>query len=159
MTHNRPFAQVDVFSQDPCRGNPVAANLDAEDLSDEEMARIANRTNLSETAFVLPPTDPADYRLPVFTSTRDLPFASHPILSSAAAWPSAGGVTHTESTLVQECGAGLAHLRRGVPSDAGTTETLTFAAPEPIRSGDFDEDDEIRVGGPTTVCFTGTASA
>lgn len=141
MTHNRPFAQVDVFSRDPYRGNPVAVILDAEGLSDEEMARIANWTNLSETTFVLPPTDPtADYRLRIFTPTRELPFAGHPTLGSAAAWLSAGGVPHTESTLVQECGTGLVHLRRGAPSDAGTTETLAFAAPDPIRSGDLDED-------------------
>lgn len=133
MPHNRAFAQVDVFSSEPYRGNPVAVILDAEGLSDEEMARIANWTNLSETTFVLPPSDlQADYRLRIFTPARELPFAGHPTLGSAAAWLEAGGVPRSEGTVVQECGAGLVHLRRG-------GQTLSFAAPEPLRTGDLDE--------------------
>ena len=134
MPHNRAFAQVDVFSADPYRGNPVAVNLDAEGLSENDMDRIANWTNLSETTFVLPPTNPdADYRLRIFTPARELPFAGHPTLGSAAAWLEAGGVPRNEGTIVQECGLGLVTLRRG-------DQTLSFAAPEPIRSGDLDED-------------------
>ncbi|WCE40188.1 PhzF family phenazine biosynthesis protein [Brevibacterium sp. BDJS002] len=134
MPHNRAFAQVDVFSADPYRGNPVAVILDAEGLSEADMARIANWTNLSETTFVLPPTNPdADYRLRIFTPARELPFAGHPTLGSAAAWLEAGGVPRNEGTIVQECGLGLVTLRRG-------DQTLSFAAPEPIRSGDLDED-------------------
>ncbi|PCC51063.1 PhzF family phenazine biosynthesis protein [Brevibacterium aurantiacum] len=134
MPHNRAFAQVDVFSADPYRGNPVAVILDAKGLSETDMARIANWTNLSETTFVLPPTNPdADYRLRIFTPARELPFAGHPTLGSAAAWLEAGGVPRNEGTIVQECGLGLVTLRRG-------DQTLSFAAPEPIRSGDLDED-------------------
>src|SRR5699024_8071156 len=56
--------QVDVFSTQPFRGNPVAVILEAQGIGDEDMARIARWTNLSETTFVLPPTAPeADYRL------------------------------------------------------------------------------------------------
>ncbi|MDN6133341.1 MAG: PhzF family phenazine biosynthesis protein [Brevibacterium sp.] len=133
MTHNRAFAQVDVFASEPYRGNPVAVVLDAEGLSDEELARIANWTNLSETTFVLPPSDSrADYRLRIFTPSRELPFAGHPTLGSAAAWLEAGGVPHSQDTVVQECGAGLVHLRRG-------GSTLSFAAPDCIRSGDLGE--------------------
>ncbi|MDN5550613.1 MAG: PhzF family phenazine biosynthesis isomerase, partial [Brevibacterium sp.] len=85
MPHNRAFAQVDVFSADPYRGNPVAVILDAEGLSETDMARISNWTNLSETTFVLPPTNPdADYRLRIFTPARELPFAGPPTLGSAA---------------------------------------------------------------------------
>ena len=134
MPRNRAFAQVDVFSYEPYRGNPVAVILDAEDLGDEEMARIANWTNLSETTFVLPPTDPAaDYRLRIFTPARELPFAGHPTLGSAAAWLEAGGVPRSEGTLVQECGAGLVELRRG-------DQTLSFAAPDCVRTGELAED-------------------
>lgn len=112
----------------------MAVILDAEDLSDEEMTRIANWTNLSETTFVLPPTDPgADYRLRIFTPARELPFAGHPTLGSAAAWLEAGGVPRTEGTVVQECGGGLVELRRG-------DQTLSFAAPDCVRSGELDED-------------------
>lgn len=133
MPHNRAFAQVDVFSDDRYRGNPVAVILDAEGLSDEEMTRIANWTNLSETTFVLPPSTPnADYRLRIFTPVRELPFAGHPTLGSAAAWLEAGGIPRDEGTVVQECGAGLVNLRRG-------DRSLAFAAPDPIRTGDLDE--------------------
>ncbi|MDK8433672.1 MULTISPECIES: PhzF family phenazine biosynthesis protein [unclassified Brevibacterium] len=147
MPHNRSFAQVDVFSAIPYRGNPVAVILDADGLSDADMARIANWTNLSETTFVLPPSDPAaDYRLRIFTPHRELPFAGHPTLGSAAAWLDAGGTPRTTGRIIQECGAGLVELRRGgqaspstVTSDV-TAETLSFAAPERLRSGPLDED-------------------
>ena len=141
MPHNRAFAQVDVFSSEPYRGNPVAVILDAEGLSDSEMARIANWTNLSETTFVLPPANPdADYRLRIFTPSRELPFAGHPTLGSAAAWLAAGGVPRSEGTVVQECGVGLVNLRRGGPTSPSTdvetpSETLSFAAPDPLRTG------------------------
>lgn len=133
MSQNRPFAQVDVFSAVAYRGNPVAVILESDDLDDEQMARIANWTNLSETTFVLSPTDPAaDYRLRIFTPHRELPFAGHPTLGSAAAWLDAGGTPKQEGRIVQECGAGLVDIRRGGP-------TLAFAAPERLRTGELDE--------------------
>ena len=65
-----PFQQVDVFTDVPFKGNPVAVVLEGKDLSSAEMQAIANWTNLSETTFVLPPSDPsADYRLRIFTGT------------------------------------------------------------------------------------------
>jgi PhzF family phenazine biosynthesis protein len=92
MRRQLPFAQVDVFSPIPYRGNPVAVILDAEDLEDAEMQRIARWTNLSETTFVLPPTTPeGDYRLRIFTPGGELPFAGHPTLGSAHAWLERGG--------------------------------------------------------------------
>jgi PhzF family phenazine biosynthesis protein len=150
----RRFAQVDVFSAVPFRGNPVAVVLEADGLSDEQMARIANWTNLSETTFVLSPTDPAaDYRLRIFTPRRELPFAGHPTLGSAAAWLDAGGTPARDSRIVQECGAGLVDIRRGSPASptadpsasasaspsAETAETLAFAAPKRLRTGELDE--------------------
>lgn len=132
MPRTRPFAQVDVFSPTPLRGNPVAVVLDAEGLADEEMALFARWTNLSETTFVLPPTVAgADYRLRIFTPGGELPFAGHPTLGSAHAWLEAGGSPAGEHP-VQECGAGLVTLRRG-PS------TLAFAAPPTVRSGPLDD--------------------
>ena len=87
------FRQVDVFSSEPLLGNPVAVVHDAEDVTEDEMARFASWTNLSETTYLLPATDPAaDYRLRIFTPDRELPFAGHPTLGSAHAWLEAGGV-------------------------------------------------------------------
>lgn len=92
MPTARPFAQVDVFSATPYLGNPVAVVLDGTSLHDEQMQRVVRWTNLSETTFVLPPTDPAaDYRLRILTPGGELPFAGHPTLGSAHAWLEHGG--------------------------------------------------------------------
>lgn len=152
MSQHRRFAQVDVFSAVPFHGNPVAVIVDADGLDEEQMARIANWTNLSETTFILPPDDPtADYRLRIFTPHRELPFAGHPTLGSAAAWLDAGGAPKHEDRIVQECGAGLVDIRRsprrGGPTDpagptdptSGSSETLAFAAPDRLRSGPLDD--------------------
>ena len=72
----RRFQQVDVFTEVPGRGNPVAVVLDGEGLSDGAMQAFAAWTNLSETTFVLPATDPAaDYRVRIWTPDGELPFA------------------------------------------------------------------------------------
>ena len=109
----RNFSQVDVFSSEPLLGNPVAVVHGADGISDEEMAAFARWTNLSETTFLLEPTDErADYRLRIFTPGIELPFAGHPTLGSAHAWLEAGGTPKQEGEIVQECGAGLVRLRR-----------------------------------------------
>lgn len=131
---NRPFHQVDVFSSEPYRGNPLAVVLDAADLSAEEMQGFANWTNLSETTFLLPPTDSrADYRVRIFTGNEEFPFAGHPTLGSAHTWLEAGGVPQSERFVVQECGAGLVRVRR----DDGR---LAFAAPALTRFGPVEDD-------------------
>jgi len=135
MTHAstpRDFRQVDVFTDRPLLGNPVAVVHDADALSEEEMQRFARWTNLSETTFLLAPTDQAaDYRVRIFTPTAELPFAGHPTLGTAHAWLEAGGVPRGER-VVQECGVGLVELRR-----AGGR--LAFAAPDLLRSGPVDD--------------------
>ena len=134
----RAFAQVDVFTTTPYAGNPVAVVLDGTGLSDEAMQRFANWTNLSETTFVLPATDPAaDYRVRIFTPSRELPFAGHPTLGTCHAWLTLGG-GEPKDTIVQECAAGLIPVRRG---DHG----LAFAAPPLLRSGPLDEEFTQRI--------------
>ena len=132
------FSQVDVFSSEPLLGNPVAVVHDGDGLTSGEMAEFSRWTNLSETTYLLPPTDPAaDYRLRIFTPERELPFAGHPTLGSAYAWLRAGGVPRNDGELVQECGAGLVQLRRG--------DRLAFEAPPLLRSGPVDADDRARI--------------
>ncbi len=134
----RPFSQVDVFSAEPLLGNPVAVVHHADGLTDDQMAAFARWTNLSETTYLLAPTEPtADYRLRIWTPGRELPFAGHPTLGSAHAWLEAGGVPHSSDAVVQECGAGLVRVRRG--------DRLAFAAPPLIRSGPVDESDLARI--------------
>lgn len=133
------FSQIDVFAHEPCRGNPLAVVHDAVGLSDEQLARFANWTNLSETTFLLPPTQPgADYRVRIFTVSSELPFAGHPTLGSARAWLDAGGTPATEGVVVQECGAGLIPIRYA-------DEHLAFAAPGFLRSGEVDGGDLDRI--------------
>lgn len=85
------FKQLDVFSRVPLKGNPLAVVFAADSLSDQQMADFANWTNLSETTFLLTPRDPrADYRVRIFTTLTELPFAGHPTLGSCYAWLQAG---------------------------------------------------------------------
>ncbi|SER08516.1 PhzF family phenazine biosynthesis protein [Microlunatus flavus] len=131
----RPFTQVDVFASELGYGNPVAVVHDAEGLDDEALQRFAAWTNLSETTFLLPPTTPgADYRVRIFTTARELPFAGHPTLGSARAWLQAGGAPADPDVVVQECGAGLVRVRRD-------GERLAFAAPPLLRGGPVDPED------------------
>ena len=114
MPRARAFKQVDVFTAVPFKGNPVAVVLEAEGLSDAEMQGFANWTNLSETTFVLPPSDrQADYRVRIFTPKAELPFAGHPTLGTAHAVIEAGLAVPQEGRLVQECAVGLVELAVG----------------------------------------------
>jgi PhzF family phenazine biosynthesis protein len=133
------FRQVDVFTDTPYLGNPVAVVLGADGLSDEQMQQFANWTNLSETTFVLAPRDAgADYLVRIFTATRELPFAGHPTLGTCHAWLEAGGRPADPDLIVQECEAGLITVRR---TEAG----LAFAAPPLVRSGPVEESIAERV--------------
>lgn len=108
----RPFSQVDVFARERLRGNPLAVVHDAQGLSDETMAAFGRWTNLSETTFLLPPTDPrADYRLRIFSPGGELRFAGHPTLGSCHAWLERGGVPRRAGEVVQECAVGLVRIR------------------------------------------------
>lgn len=112
MSRTLPFMQVDVFTERPFFGNPVAVVLEADALDTASMQRIARWTNLSETTFVLAPTDPAaDYRLRIFTPGGELPFAGHPTLGSAHALLASGRLQPRDARLVQQCTAGLVRLR------------------------------------------------
>lgn len=129
----RALSQVDVFTTEPYRGNPVAVVLDGTGLPTEDMQRFAHWMNLSETTFVLPPADAgADYRVRIFTPVAELPFAGHPTLGTCHAWLAAGGTPRQAGTVVQECGAGLVTLRE-------TENGLAFAAPPLRKDGPVDE--------------------
>ncbi|MCU1511121.1 MAG: phenazine biosynthesis protein PhzF [Arthrobacter sp.] len=134
-----PFTQVDVFSAEPYRGNPLAVVLDAEGLTADRMQQFANWTNLSETTYLLPPTSPeADYRVRIFTGSEEFPFAGHPTLGSAHVWLEAGGLPRQDGLLVQECAAGLVRVKRD-------GDRLAFAAPPLTRSGPVAEEDLGRI--------------
>jgi PhzF family phenazine biosynthesis protein len=127
----RPYKQVDVFTATPYLGNPLAVVLDGAGLSDAEMAAFARWTNLSETTFLLPPTQAeADYRVRIFTPISELPFAGHPTLGSCHAWLESGGKpknTAKQGLIVQESAVGLVRILQNA-------STLVFAAPTLKRS-------------------------
>ena len=128
----RPFKQVDVFTATPYLGNPLAVVLDGSALDDDRMQCFARWTNLSETTFLLPPTDAeADYHVRIFTPAGELPFAGHPTLGSCHAWLEGGGQPKQADCIVQQCGVGLVRIRRDPAPDAGR---LAFAAPPLQRS-------------------------
>jgi len=144
------FKQVDVFTQRPFLGNPVAVILGADGLDDAQMQRIAAWTNLSETTFVLrPSTVAADYRLRIFTPAGELPFAGHPTIGSAHAVLESGFVVPDSPALRQECPAGVLSLTvegsgpdrqifvrapatRIVRDCAGLSDTISAALGAPI---------------------------
>lgn len=107
------FNQVDVFTSRPFFGNPVAVIFDADDLSDEQMLKIAKWTNLSETTFFQSPSpnSGADYKLRILTPGGELAFAGHPTVGSAHAYIERGGARLDPSVLRMECGAGMFSLR------------------------------------------------
>ena len=135
----RRFKQVDVFTAQAYLGNALAVVLDGQGLSDADMQRFACWTNLSETTFVLPPTEPAaDYRVRIFTPGGELPFAGHPTLGSCHAWLEAGGQAQSAERVVQQCAKGLVHITReagtGSSSASNASGRLAFAAPALQRS-------------------------
>jgi PhzF family phenazine biosynthesis protein len=132
------FQQVDVFTTQPLRGNPLAVVVGADALTDAQMAAFANWTNLSETTFLLRPRAAgADYRVRIFTPRQELPFAGHPTLGSCHVWLASGGVSHGND-VVQECEIGLVRVRRG----AGR---LAFEAPKLLREGPVDPETLLQV--------------
>lgn len=134
----RRFKQIDVFTAQPLKGNPLAVVLDADRLDAAAMQRFADWTNLSEATFLAAPTHHnADYSVRIFCPGRELPFAGHPTLGSCHAWLEAGGQPKSE-LIVQECGVGLVRIRRD-------GKRLAFAAPPLKRSGPLPDEEVERI--------------
>jgi PhzF family phenazine biosynthesis protein len=119
----RRFIQTDVFASEPTKGNGLAVVVDAEGLTDAQMQAFSTWTNLAETTFLLPPTHAqADYRVRIFTPSREMPFAGHPTLGSCAAWLHCGGVPRAKTCVIQECAIGLIEIDQ-------SGDTPAFVAP------------------------------
>ena len=125
----RRYLEIDVFGAEPSRGNALGVILDSEELTTDEMQEFAAWTNFSETTFLLPPTEEgADFKVRIFTPTRELPFAGHPTLGSCFAWLQGGNKPSDPNIVVQECAAGLIEIRKD-------GESLSFKSPELIKYG------------------------
>lgn len=140
---------VDVFTDRPYAGNPLAVVHGAEALSTARMQAIAREFNLSETTFPLAPTGDAeggaDYRVRIFTPLAELPFAGHP--SVGTAWVLARDGVIGEGDRVQECGAGLLPVRvdgtgarvwGGPPSVGAELDAVRLAAALGLGPDDVD---------------------
>lgn len=128
----RRFMQVDVFSKRAGLGNPLAVVIDADGLDAAQMQQFAAWMNLSETSFLLPPTQVGpDYRVRIFTPRQELPFAGHPSVGAAWVAVKAGIARPREGCLIQECAAGLLEVR--VETSADGTRTHVRAPDARIR--------------------------
>jgi PhzF family phenazine biosynthesis protein len=131
------FKQVDVFTSIPFKGNPLAVVFDADSLDDAQMQAIAHWTNLSETTFIVAPTDlHADYRVRIFTPGGELPFAGHPTLGTAHALLESGYRPKTPNRLVQQCGVGLVEL--AAQSEGGWAFSAPPARVAPLAASQYD---------------------
>lgn len=137
---SRPFKQVDVFTDTPYLGNPLAVVLDGSDLSTEDMQHFAHWTNLAETTFLLPPSPEAaaagaDYQVRIFTTAYEMPFAGHPTLGSCHAWLAHGGVPKDPEFILQQCQVGLVRIRHNTQPMAFAAPALTRRQPTPESVG------------------------
>lgn len=134
----RRFVQCDVFSATPLKGNALAVVVDGDGLSGEEMQRFARWTNLAETTFLMTPDMPeADYKVRIFTPTREMPFAGHPTLGSCMVWLETGGLPRDENLIRQQCEVGIIEI----DVSAGTP---AFAAP-PTQIAPMDPKERHRI--------------
>lgn len=145
MARSVAFRTVDVFTDRPFGGNPLAVFLDADDLSPEEMQAIAGETNLSETVFVLRPADPAHAaRLRIFVPRHEIPFAGHPNVGTAFVLAHEVGRAGrpVPTGMVFEEAAGLVEVT--VETDAAGAPTgARIVAPRPLAVGDALEPDLV----------------
>jgi trans-2,3-dihydro-3-hydroxyanthranilate isomerase len=127
------FYQVDVFTNKPLEGNPLAVFPEAEGLTSEQMQKIARETNLSETTFVLPPTDAkTDFKVRIFTIDRELPFAGHPVLGTHYVLAQEGRIELKEpkTTVWQELGVGILPVELRVKNGQVEKVIMTQSKPE-----------------------------
>ena len=135
MAITRRFIQCDVFTAQPTRGNALAVVLDAEGLDDQQMQSFAAWTNLAETTFVLAPEhESADYKVRIFTPSREMPFAGHPTLGSCAAWLHAGGIARQDGVVRQECAVGIVEIDQRGTAPAFVAPPTRIAELTPQRA-------------------------
>lgn len=128
----RRFVQVDVFTDTPLCGNPLAVILDGEGLTGEQMQAVAAEMNLSETTFILPPTiASAQAKVRIFTPRIELPFAGHPVVGSSYVLATEGRLPRLEgrATIHLELGVGL--LPVDIISTAGAVTQVIMTQPAP----------------------------
>ncbi|WP_319463618.1 PhzF family phenazine biosynthesis protein [Micromonospora sp. RTP1Z1] len=140
---------VDVFTDRPFAGNPLAVVFGAEGLATEQMQALALEFNLSETVFVLPPTQVgATYRARIFTPAEELPFAGHPSVGAAVTASRRG--MFDVGRITQECGAGV------LPIEV-TATGATLTGGSPTLGPELDPEPLLEMAGLTAADHAGPA--
>ena len=129
------FLQVDVFTDAPFGGNPLAVFPDAAGLTGQQMQQLALELNLSETTFVLPPDMPgADFKVRIFTPKAELPFAGHPLVGTHWVLAHLGRVKLAEpiTEVTFELGVGLRTARHPSHQTVSSFSQRRLRAPSPL---------------------------
>jgi len=153
------FVQVDVFTDRPFGGNPLAVFPEAEGLTAEEMQRLAREMNLSETTFVLPPGSPeADFKVRIFTPAAELPFAGHPVVGTHWVLAHLGRVVLGEPVTRVHFELGVGVLPADLLVVDGRVQQVVMTQDRPRFLAVVEEVDELAAGlglGPEAITQTG----
>ncbi len=126
------FIQVDVFTDRPFGGNPLAVFPEAEGLTSEQMQKLAREMNLSETTFVLTPERPeADFKVRIFTPAKELPFAGHPVVGTHWVLAHLGRVTLSEPITQVRFELGVGVLPADLHVSGGQVERVVMTQDKP----------------------------
>lgn len=124
---------VDVFTQQPLEGNPLAVFPDAHGLDDLTMQKIAKELNLSETTFIAPPTRPdCAAAVRIFTPAIELAFAGHPTIGTSFVLIQQNLVPRQTSNFILEEKVGAVPIR--VETQNGHAPVIWLRTP-PIQYG------------------------
>lgn len=126
------FYQADVFTTLAFGGNPIAVIPDAQELTDQELQRIAREMNLSETVFIVPPTESAaTAKIRIFTPTQEIPFAGHPVIGAFYTLGTLKRIPLDDpvTRLLYECNIGLFPVE--IHSRAGEIHRVVMSQPKP----------------------------
>ena len=137
------FYQADVFTSQPFGGNPVAVFPDAKGLTDDQLQQFAREMNVSETVFVLPPSDAAAVvRLRIFTPTQEIPFAGHPVVGAMYVLAQLGLIATPEAVtrVLHECNIGLFPVELHTRDGQVTLVVTTQPTPQFLEKIDDTED-------------------
>jgi trans-2,3-dihydro-3-hydroxyanthranilate isomerase len=153
------FIQVDVFTDRPFGGNPLAVFPEAEGLTTEEMQRLAREMNLSETTFVLPPQAPgADFKVRIFTPAVELPFAGHPVVGTHWVLAHLGRVDLREPVTQVRFELGVGVLPADLHLAGGQVERVVMTQDRPTFHAVLDDLTDLAEGlglAPEAIAETG----
>jgi trans-2,3-dihydro-3-hydroxyanthranilate isomerase len=153
------FIQVDVFTDVPFGGNPLAVFPEAEGLSTEDMQRLAKEMNLSETTFVLPPqAASADFKVRIFTPAAEMPFAGHPVVGTHWVLAHLGRVDLREPVTQVQFELGVGVLPADLHVAGGKVERVVMTQDHPTFHAVLEDVTELAIGlglAPEAITDTG----